>query len=99
MQTKQSWFAKIYNQEQPHVKPESNVCTMVLFSGEDRWLCTLLLQQGYRVEYSAAADAYTHAPVGFSEFFGQRRRWITSTFANLMDLLKYSYTIVYFLLC
>ena len=27
--------------------------------GEDRWLCTLLLQQGWRVEYSAASDAYT----------------------------------------
>ena len=23
--------------------------------GEDRWLCTLLLQQGWRVEYSAAS--------------------------------------------
>ena len=27
--------------------------------GEDRWLCTLLLQRGWRVEYSAASDAYT----------------------------------------
>ena len=27
--------------------------------GEDRWLCTLLLKQGWRVEYSAASDAYT----------------------------------------
>ena len=27
--------------------------------GEDRWLCTLLLQQGWRVEYSAASDAFT----------------------------------------
>ncbi len=25
--------------------------------GEDRWLCTLLLQRGYRVEYCAASDA------------------------------------------
>ena len=32
--------------------------------GEDRWLCTLLLQRGYRVEYSAASDAYTHCPTG-----------------------------------
>ena len=29
--------------------------------GEDRWLCTLLLQQGWRVEYSAASDAFTGA--------------------------------------
>ncbi|OWF44368.1 Chitin synthase 3 [Mizuhopecten yessoensis] len=55
--------------------------------GEDRWLCTLLLQQGYRVEYSAAADALTYAPEGFNEFYNQRRRWAPSTMANIMDLL------------
>merc|ERR1719397_792619 len=55
--------------------------------GEDRWLCTLLLQRGYRVEYSAASDAYTHCPEGFSEFFNQRRRWVPSTIANIFDLL------------
>lgn len=55
--------------------------------GEDRWLCTLLLQRGYRVEYSAASDAYTHCPEGFSEFYTQRRRWAPSTMANIMDLL------------
>nr|AAL38051.2 chitin synthase [Manduca sexta] len=55
--------------------------------GEDRWLCTLLLQRGYRVEYSAASDAYTHCPEGFSEFYNQRRRWVPSTVANIMDLL------------
>ncbi|XP_019617474.1 PREDICTED: uncharacterized protein LOC109464835 [Branchiostoma belcheri] len=33
--------------------------------GEDRWLCTLMLQQGWRVEYSAASDAFTYAPEGF----------------------------------
>ncbi|CAK9292136.1 unnamed protein product [Gordionus sp. m RMFG-2023] len=55
--------------------------------GEDRWLSTLLLQQGYRVEYCAAADAFTHAPEGFFEFYNQRRRWIPSTLANILDLL------------
>ena len=58
------------------------------FSGEDRWLCTLLLQQGYKVEYCAAADASTYAPETFLEFFNQRRRWIPSTLANMMDLLS-----------
>ena len=57
--------------------------------GEDRWLCTLLLQAGHRVEYSAASDAYTYAPEEFKEFYNQRRRWITSTFANIMDLLEW----------
>merc|ERR1712142_5103 len=55
--------------------------------GEDRWLCTLLLQRGYRVEYSAASDSYTACPEGFSEFFNQRRRWVPSTIANIFDLL------------
>ncbi|KAF9415607.1 hypothetical protein HW555_006815 [Spodoptera exigua] len=55
--------------------------------GEDRWLCTLLLQRGYRVEYSAASDAYTHCPEHFDEFFNQRRRWVPSTLANIFDLL------------
>ncbi|CAF0891844.1 unnamed protein product [Rotaria sp. Silwood1] len=56
--------------------------------GEDRWLTTLLLQQGYRVEYCAASDAFTHAPETFKEFFNQRRRWMPSTMANIIDLLK-----------
>lgn len=62
------------------------ICNLVLL-GEDRWLCTLLLQRGYRVEYSAASDAYTHCPEGFNEFYNQRRRWVPSTMANIMDLL------------
>ncbi|XP_076459247.1 chitin synthase chs-1-like isoform X2 [Babylonia areolata] len=56
--------------------------------GEDRWLCTLLLQQGYRVEYCAASDSFTNAPEGFYEFYNQRRRWTPSTMANIMDLLQ-----------
>ena len=43
--------------------------------GEDRWLCTLMLQRGWRIEYCAASDSYTHAPEGFGEFYTQRRRW------------------------
>ncbi|CAG2196444.1 CHS1 [Mytilus edulis] len=60
-------------------------------SGEDRWLCTLMLQQGYRIEYCAAAEALTFAPEEFREFFNQRRRWMPSTMANILDLLM-SYT-------
>ncbi|KAK3873993.1 hypothetical protein Pcinc_021038 [Petrolisthes cinctipes] len=56
--------------------------------GEDRWLCTLMLQRGYRVEYSAASDAFTNSPTGFGEFYNQRRRWVPSTMANIMDLLQ-----------
>ncbi|XP_075914311.1 chitin synthase chs-2-like isoform X2 [Petromyzon marinus] len=56
--------------------------------GEDRWLCTLMLQQGWRVEYCAASDAYTNAPQEFKEFFNQRRRWGPSTMANTFSILE-----------
>ena len=53
-----------------------------------RWLCTLMIQQGWRVEYSAASDSYTACPEGFNEFYNQRRRWMPSTFLNSVDLLS-----------
>ncbi|XP_050402194.2 chitin synthase chs-2 [Patella vulgata] len=55
--------------------------------GEDRWLCTLLLQQGYKIDYCAGSDAFTYAPETFHDFYIQRRRWSPSTMANVMDLL------------
>ncbi|XP_052098915.1 chitin synthase chs-2-like [Mytilus californianus] len=65
--------------------------------GEDRWLCTLMLQQGYRIEYCAAAEALTFAPEEFREFFNQRRRWMPSTMANILDLLmSYNQTTKFF---
>ena len=51
--------------------------------GEDRWLCTLLIQKGWRLEYSAVSQDYTFCPDTFEEFYKQRRRWIPSTIANL----------------
>ena len=51
--------------------------------GEDRWLCTLLIEAGWRLEYSAVSQNYTYCPETFEEFYKQRRRWIPSTIANL----------------
>uniref|UniRef100_A0AAU6PBV1 chitin synthase n=1 Tax=Osedax japonicus TaxID=385425 RepID=A0AAU6PBV1_9ANNE len=70
------------------VKASAPVEHVQFDQGEDRWLCTLLLQQGYRVEYSAAADALTYAPESFHEFYNQRRRWGPSTMMNSLDLLS-----------
>ncbi|XP_061173520.1 chitin synthase chs-2-like [Saccostrea echinata] len=56
--------------------------------GEDRWLSTLLLKQGYKLEYTAASDANTFVPEGFFEFFNQRRRWSPSTLANIFDIIS-----------
>ena len=72
--------------------------------GEDRWLCTLMLQRGWRIEYSAASDSFTGkllpvrqsvsslhfsaCPDTFDGFYIQRRRWMPSTILNIMDLLE-----------
>jgi chitin synthase len=56
--------------------------------GEDRWLCTLLIKKGFRLEYCAISEDQTHCPTEFEEFFKQRRRWIPSTLANLLMLVS-----------
>ena len=55
--------------------------------GEDRWLCTLLIQKGWRLEYSAVSQDSTFCPESFDEFYKQRRRWIPSTIANLAEVI------------
>ncbi|XP_041356161.1 uncharacterized protein LOC121373551 [Gigantopelta aegis] len=56
--------------------------------GEDRWLCTLMVQSGWRIEYCAASENSTNCPQEFEEFYKQRRRWIASTIANLMLIVQ-----------
>ena len=58
--------------------------------GEDRWLCTLIIKQGLRLEYCAISEDYTYCPTEFDEFYKQRRRWIPSTLANLFMLVSES---------
>ena len=61
---------------------------LLLLLGEDRWLCTLMVQAGWRLDYCAAAEDSTFCPDNFDEFFKQRRRWIPSTLANLLLLIS-----------
>ena len=61
--------------------------------GEDRWLCTLLIQKGCRLEYSAVSQDSTYCPDTFEEFYKQRRRWIPSTIANLALVVNNWYKI------
>ena len=56
--------------------------------GEDRWLCTLLIEKGWRLDYCSISSNKTYCPVDFDEFFKQRRRWIPSTIANLWLLIS-----------
>jgi hypothetical protein len=41
----------------------------------------------FPIEYCASAEALTFAPERLEEFFIQRKRWISSTLANIIDLL------------
>ena len=61
--------------------------------GEDRWLCTLLIKAGWRLEYSAVSEDSTYCPDSFEEFFKQRRRWVPSTIANLALVISDWYKI------
>ncbi|EDO41482.1 predicted protein, partial [Nematostella vectensis] len=56
--------------------------------GEDRWMCTLMVQAGWRLLYCAAAEDVTYCPTTFDEFYNQRRRWMPSTLANLILLIS-----------
>ena len=58
--------------------------------GEDRLLTTLLLQTfpHMNLKYVPEAHCYTIVPNTFSVLLSQRRRWINSTFHNMLYLLQ-----------
>ncbi|XP_076822108.1 chitin synthase chs-1-like [Clavelina lepadiformis] len=62
--------------------------------GEDRWLCTLLLKQGSKIEYCAASDSFTFSPESFNELYNQRKRWVPSTLANILDIFMNARSVV-----
>ena len=67
----------------------SRISIRVVYSlGEDRWMCTLMVQRGWRLSYCAAAEDSTYCPESFEEFYKQRRRWTPSTLANLVLLVS-----------
>ena len=55
--------------------------------GEDRWLCTLLMQKGWRIEFISISESFTNAPTELKDFFIQRRRWVPSSLFNTYDLI------------
>ena len=57
-------------------------------TGEDRWMCTLMIERGWRLTYCAAAEDSTYCPETFNELYKQRRRWTPSTLANLVLLVS-----------
>ncbi|CBY40705.1 unnamed protein product, partial [Oikopleura dioica] len=66
---------------------ESNAIFGALDQGEDRWLCTLMLFSGGRIEYEGSSHCNTYAPEDLGTFYKQRRRWGPSTTANIWNLV------------
>ena len=60
----------------------------LFIQGEDRWLCSLLIEHGYKIEYCAISDSFSYSPESFGEFFNQRRRWIGSDLCNNAHLVR-----------
>lgn len=58
--------------------------------GEDRMLTTILLSTypGMKLSFVPEATCWTVVPDTYAILLSQRRRWINSTFHNLMELLK-----------
>ena len=58
--------------------------------GEDRFLTTLLLRYfpDMKLSFVPEATCYTIVPDKFSVLLSQRRRWINSTFHNMLELMR-----------
>eukprot|EP00986_Skeletonema_menzelii_P010559 scaffold5178_cov141-Skeletonema_menzelii.AAC.6 len=58
--------------------------------GEDRMLTTLLLRffPDMKLSFVPEATCYTIVPHTFSVLLSQRRRWINSTFHNMLELMR-----------
>lgn len=51
-------------------------------------MCTLMMLNGWKLEYTAFCDNTTYCPDTFEEFMKQRRRWVLSDMANTMLVFK-----------
>lgn len=70
--------------------PKTPMEKLMYDQGEDRWLCTLILLSGGRIEYEAGSHCETFAPEDFATYYNQRRRWGPSTAVNILQLIRQS---------
>ena len=66
------------------------ITKLMMDQGEDRWLCTLVLLSGGRIEFEAGSHCQTFAPEDLETFYKQRRRWGPSTAVNIFELISKS---------
>ncbi|GAB1227477.1 hypothetical protein ENUP19_0340G0063 [Entamoeba nuttalli] len=68
--------------------PQSSIGILTHNFGEDRWLSYLLIEKGWELKYCSITKSKSYCPTTTQEFFNQRRRWLTSTWANLVMIIK-----------
>ncbi|XP_055338625.1 chitin synthase chs-2-like [Paramacrobiotus metropolitanus] len=54
--------------------------------GNEQWLCSLLLKQGYKVEYCAAVDIAIHVPETYSDYLRESQRGFPLDLAATADI-------------
>ena len=59
--------------------------------GEDRWLCTLMMLKGWKLDYASFCVNSTFCPETFEEFVKQRRRWIMSEIGNMLSVFRHGW--------
>ncbi|XP_036362449.1 chitin synthase chs-2-like isoform X1 [Octopus sinensis] len=58
-------------------------------TGEDRWMCTLMMMRGWKLKYCTFAFNTTYCPSTVEEFLKQRRRWMLSDMANTFLVMRH----------
>jgi len=57
-------------------------------AGDDGWITTLLLEQGYKTAYQSTAVAKTKAPDKFADFIFQQLRWGRNSVRRTLYILR-----------
>ncbi|ELP84895.1 chitin synthase, putative [Entamoeba invadens IP1] len=69
-------------------QPKSGMGVLTHNFGEDRWMSYLLVERGWWLKYCSITKSKSFCPTTTMEFFNQRRRWLTSTWANTAMIVK-----------
>ncbi|XP_059096623.1 uncharacterized protein LOC131891126 [Tigriopus californicus] len=85
METKYHWA---YSVSRPHTISMK----LRMDQGEDRWMSFLLIAAGGRIGYEPDAICFTECPDTLAKLFGQRRRWITSSFMGVYHFASILFT-------
>lgn len=70
---------------QPSVEPYD---VFIKDTGEDRWMCTLMMLQGWKMKFCTFGFNTTYCPSNLDEFLKQRRRWMLSDVANTFLVMR-----------